>query len=66
MKDFNHLFENDASFLGFMDDMGELDDKQKNEEIEITFTFEFDDTCDSDGSGNSCSDKGNKKTAKKH
>ena len=39
---FDKLFGNDASFLGFMDFTGELDDAPQ-EEVEVTFTIECED-----------------------
>ncbi|MEG2013891.1 MAG: hypothetical protein RR063_11925 [Anaerovoracaceae bacterium] len=40
---FDKLFGSDASFLGFMDFAGELDNEEPNDEVELTFTIEFED-----------------------
>ncbi|MEG0125863.1 MAG: hypothetical protein RR816_07245 [Clostridia bacterium] len=40
---FDKLFGNDASFLGFMDFTGELEDEQEPDEVEVTFTIEVED-----------------------
>lgn len=38
---FDKLFGSDASFLGFMDFAGELDNEESDDEVELTFTIEF-------------------------
>lgn len=40
---FDKLFGSDASFLGFMDFAGELDNEESDDEVELTFTIEFED-----------------------